>query len=336
MSHKVLITGCGGYIGSVSADLFLKNGWEVVGLDNFSTGFRAPLEFLQQKYGQKKFRYYEIDLKNGPGDLFEKEKGIAAIVHYAAHCLVNESMENPVKYFRNNVFGSLNLFEAALEAGVAKIVFSSTCAVYGQAQKIPIREDHPRAPSNPYGESKKMTEDTLRWLAERRGLNYVILRYFNVCGASADGKVGDSKHPSVLLVQNAVRGALKIEPFYLTCPKVDTPDGTPIRDYIDVVDLNTAHLKALEYLFSGGQSDVFNLGTGKGSSVLEIVNAVQKITGVEFKPEPTTPRQGEDPRLVADNTKAKKILDWEPKRALEDSVNSLVKWYRAHPKGWEK
>ena len=186
-------------------------------------------------------------------------------------------MENPQKYFTNNVCGSQNLLSAMLDSGVNKIVFSSTCAVYGETTYVPVDEKHPTRPANPYGSSKLMIEMFLDWYSKLKDLNYIILRYFNVCGASDDGVIGDSKKPSSLLMQNAVRGALGIEPFYLTCPEVDTPDGTPIRDYINVVDLNEAHILALNYLQKGGKSEIVNLGTGNGNSVLEIVKEVQTL-----------------------------------------------------------
>lgn len=222
-----------------------------------------------------------------------------------------------------------------LDFEVKKLVFSSTCAVYGDAKYVPIDEKHPTEPENPYGESKLIIEKTLKWYDRQCGLKYVVLRYFNVCGASDDGVIGDSKKPSVLLIQNAVRGALGIEPFKLTCPKVGTKDGTPIRDYINVVDLSLAHLKALDYI-NNNQSDVFNLGTGKGNSVLEIVNAVQAKTKVKFDIGKAVPRQGESKELRADITKAKKYLKWEPIRTIADSIDSLVKWYKIHPKGWDR
>lgn len=339
MSHKILVTGAGGYIGSVATYLFLTKGYEVIALDNFTTGYRKPLEFLKDKFGDK-FRFYEADLNSadpekGPAGVFAKEPGIEAVVHYAASCLVDESMKHPEKYFRNNVGGTNNLLDAMANAGVKRIVFSSTCAVYGEAKYMPIDEKHPLAPSQPYGVSKMMVEEIIRWYARLKGLQFMILRYFNVCGASDDGQVGDSKKPSSLLMQNAVRGALGIEPFALTCPRVDTPDQTPIRDYVNVVDLNEAHLSALEYLFNGGASDIINLGTGSGNSVLEIVNQVQKVTGVKFEVGKAAPREGDDAKKIADITKAKQVLKWSPKRTVEDSVKSLLAWYQAHPHGWE-
>lgn len=333
MMHKILVTGAGGYIGSVAAYLFLQNGYEVVALDNLCTGYRGPLDVLKEKFGEK-FRFYESDLLNS-SSVFQKEPGIEAVIHYAASCLVDESMKNPGKYFSNNVGGTNALLTAMTTAGIKNIVFSSTCAVYGEAQYMPIDEKHPLSPTTPYGASKKMVEEMIAWYGRLKGLKYMIFRYFNVCGASDDGLIGDSKKPSSLLMQNAVRGALGIEPFALTCPEVDTPDKTPIRDYVNVVDLNEAHLKGLEHLFSGGANDIINLGTGTGNSVLEIVNKVKEIIGVTFNIGKSAPREGDDAKKIANITKAKEVLGWEAKRSIEDSVKSLTTWYRAHPQGWE-
>ncbi len=332
---KILITGAGGYIGSVAADLFLSHGYEVVGLDNFQTGYKEPLELLKNKYPNK-FRFYEIDLKNDLSPIFKNEDNILAVVHYAASCVVDESMKNPFKYFNNNVSGTANLLSTMDKFGIKNIIFSSTCAVYGEAEYYPIDEKHPLNPTTPYGVSKKMAEEVIQWFGKIKRMKYCILRYFNVCGATEDGSIGDSKKPSTLLVQNAVRAALDIEKFYLTCPEVDTPDKTPIRDYIDVIDLNEAHLKALEHLLLNKKSETINLGTGTGSSVLEVVNKVKKLTGVEIPIEKANIRQGDDAKKIADIKLAKEILGWEPKRTIGDSVKSLLIWYKSHPNGWEK
>lgn len=333
---KILVTGAGGYIGSVMTYMLLKAGYEVVGLDNFATGFKGPLVFLQQMFTEGKLRYYQTDLKGNLQELFDKEKNIDAVIQYAAALSVNESMKDPAKYFNNNVCGTQNLLDTMLKNDVKTIIFSSTCAVYGDAKYSPIDEDHPTEPKNPYGESKRMVERMLHWYSEVKNLKYVALRYFNVCGATDDGLIGDAKKPSVHLMQNAVRGALNIEPFYLTCPTVDTPDKTPIRDYVNVVDLNDAHLKALDYLMNGGSSQIMNLGTGNGNSVLEIVNAVQAITGKKFELQSGEARRGEYARAVAKIDKAQKLLGWEPTHSLEDSVKSLVTWYNGKPNGWEE
>jgi UDP-glucose 4-epimerase len=334
--NKILVTGAAGYIGSVAAYLFLQKGYTVVAMDNYLTGFRKPLEFLQQKFGKDKLRVYELDLQQDISSVFNTEKDIDAVIHYAASCLVDESMKKPEKYFKNNLIGTLNLLEQVTANNIKYFVFSSTAATYGEAQEIPIKETHPNQPVNPYGESKLAAEKIIKWFGQLRNLHYVILRYFNVCGASDDGLIGDSKKPSMLLVQNAVRGALGIEPFYLTCPIVDTPDKTPIRDYVNVVDLNLAHLAALEYLFSGKENNIFNIGTETGSSVLEVVHKVEEATGRKIEFEKTTVREGDPAKLVASIEKAKKVLGWEPKRTMEDSVKSLVLWYKNHPHGWER
>ncbi|MEI6296578.1 MAG: UDP-glucose 4-epimerase GalE [bacterium] len=335
-NKKVLITGAGGYIGSITTYTFLKKGYEVVAVDNFSRGYREPVSFLQKKFGENKLRFYEADLNNNIDSVFEKEKDISVVVHFAAFCLVNESMEDPFRYFNNNFFGSVRLLEAIQKNGVKNIVFSSTCATYGNAEYLPINEKHPQNPSNPYGESKLLVEKAIKWLGKLQGLNYFIFRYFNVCGASDDGLIGDSKKPSALLVQNAVKGALNISEFSLTCPHVDTKDSTPIRDYVNVVDLAEAHLLAVEYLLKNEGQEIVNLGTGKGNSVLEIIKKVEKVTGHKFDIKRSEARKGEDKELVADIRKAKKILNWKPKRTIEDSILSLVKWYKKHPNGWSK
>ncbi len=332
---KILITGAGGYIGSVTTYLFLEKGYEVVAVDNFSTGFKSPLNFLQEKFGEEKLRFYDQDISSDLSNLLSKESGIQAVVHFAAFSIVNESMKNPEKYFKNNVAGSVNLLSDILKAGIKNIVFSSTAAVYGEAQYIPINEDHPTEPTSVYGQTKLMMEQVIRKYGELRDLNYVIFRYFNVCGASNDGIVGYSITPPSHLTQNAVRGALGIAPFNLTCPKVDTKDGTPIRDYINVVDLAEAHLKAVEYLLGGGRSEVINLGTGTGNSVMEIIDAVQRVTGVKFDLNSADKRDGETAVLVASNQKAKEVLEWEPKRDLDESIKTLAEWYKKHPNGWE-
>lgn len=333
MSNKILITGAGGYIGSVASYTLLQKGYEVIGFDNFSTGYKGPLKLLTEKFPQT-FRYFEGDLRTNVRQVFEKEKNIQAVLHYAASCLVDESMKNPFKYFDNNIGGTNSLLQAMTDAKVENIIFSSTCAVYGEAQYMPLDEKHPLNPSQPYGVSKMMVEEIIKWYGKLKGLRYMILRYFNVCGASDDGVIGDSKKPSSLLVQNAVRGALGIEPFKLTCPQVDTPDKTPIRDYVNVVDLNEAHIKALEYLLENGRSDIVNLGTGTGNSVLEIVNMVQKVTGIQFEIGKSAPREGDDAKKIANIDKAKSVLGWVPERTMQDSVLSLVRWYKTHPNGW--
>ncbi len=331
---KILVTGAGGYIGSVAVSEFVKKGHEIVVIDNFSTGFKQPLELIQGEVGQDRVRMYDTDIMSGIDEVLSKEHGIEAIVHYAANCSVDESMKDPAKYFTNNTLTSNKLFTSALSHGITKVVFSSTCAVFGEAEYVPLDEEHPTNPANPYGASKRMTEQMLFWY-RNVGLKSVILRYFNVCGATDDGKIGDSKKPSVHLVQNAVRGALGIEPFRLTCGTFDTPDGSPIRDYVNVIDLNRAHNLALDYLLNNGESEIFNLGTGTGNSVLEIVKKVEELTGGTLPLDRGEARKGEYATMIASIEKAGKVLGWKPEHTLEDSIKSSITWYKAHPNGWD-
>ncbi|MFA5961765.1 MAG: UDP-glucose 4-epimerase GalE [Parcubacteria group bacterium] len=331
---KILITGGAGYIGSHAVKFFLEQGYEVVVFDSLGRGFREPLEILK-KIG--KLDFVRGDLRQ-PADIEKvfKQHKLDAVIHFAALCLVNESMEQPELYFENNVLGSFNLFEAMRKAKVKKLIFSSTCATYGETNYLPVDEKHPQNPTNPYGESKLMTEKMLAWYSKVHAFRFVILRYFNVCGASSDGVIGDSKKPSQLLMQNAVRGALGIEPFAFTCAKVKTPDGTPIRDYIDVEDLAQAHFSAWKYLEKGGKSDVFNLGNGKGYSVKEIVSEVEKIFGLKLERKKAAARKGEYAKIYANPKKAMRVLKWKPKKSLVASVESLRKWYAGYPEGYRR
>lgn len=337
--QKILITGGAGYIGSHAVKLFLEKGYDVSVLDNFFTSNKDALTALQDLGS---LQVFEADLRDSEATnkVFSENK-FDAVLHFGALCSVGDSMKTPELYFENNVCGSLNLLKAMHTGGgnsqnkVEKLIFSSTCATYGESQYLPIDENHPQNPTNPYGESKLLVEKMVKWFAKIYDLKFVIFRYFNVCGASTDGLVGDAKNPSPHLVQNVVRGALNIEPFNLTCStEFDTPDGSPIRDYVDVRDLVDAHFKAYEYLANGGQSDYINLGTGKGFSVLEIVKQVEDILGVEMPRNSAEIRPGEYAAVYADYTKAKQKLNWEPTKTLKDSVESLVKWYKSHPKGY--
>ncbi len=329
---KILITGGAGYIGSHAVKLFLEKGYEVVVFDNLSRGYCEPLEILKP-LGKLTFVKGDLRKKKDLEKLFQNNK-FETVIHFAALCLVNESMEKPELYFENNVLGTLNLLEAMNKAGVKKIIFSSTCAVYDETNGKAVSENHPTNPANPYGESKLMAEEIIRWFGEIYGIGYVILRYFNVCGADKNGIIGDSKKPSQLLMQNAVRGAMGIEEFAYTCSKVDTSDGTSIRDYIDVEDLVNAHFAAFQYLKRGGKSEVFNLGNGKGYSVKEIVREVEKVFGLKLKPKKGKIRKGEQSKIFSNPQKAFKILNWQPQKNLKDSIESLRKWYSFFPYGY--
>lgn len=333
---KILVTGAGGYIGSVASKLLLENDFEITAVDNFSRGYKKPLELLQVEFGKDKITWLKKDLvSDNLDELFESK--IDVILHFASLCNVGESWEKPELYFSNNVIGTQRLLEAAIKAKSNKIIFSSTCAVYGDAKYIPIDEKHPLVnPSSPYGQSKKMCEEIMEWYSKIGLIKYVFLRYFNVTGASDDEEFGDSKNPSFHLVQNAVRGALGLAKFELNYAPVKTPDGSPIRDYLNIEDLVQAHILAVKYLIEEkNKSNIFNLGTGKGNSVLEIVKLIKEKTGVDFEVDMAKNRRvGEADKMIADYSKAEEVLSWKPIHSLEQSIDTLIAWYKTHPKGW--
>lgn len=329
----ILITGGAGYIGSHAVKLFLGRGYRVVVFDNLSRGWRQPLDILAP-LGDLVFVNGDLT-KTADLDQLFTDYNFAGVLHFAALCLVDESMSQPERYFHNNVIGSFNLLEQLRQHGCPPLIFSSTCAVYGESQYLPIDEQHPTNPANPYGESKLMVEKMIQWYGSQHQLPYTILRYFNVCGADSQGLIGDSKKPSQLLMQNAVRGALNIEPFAYTCGQVDTQDGTPIRDYIDVEDLVAAHAAAYDYLAAAGSSQIINLGNGQGYSVTEIVSAVENNLHCQLVKAQAPARLGEYAQVYADNSKAKQLLAWQPRKSLDDSIVSLVKWYHNFPSGYQ-
>ncbi len=334
---KLLITGTGGYIGSIASRAFLKAGHEVVGIDACYRGYIQPQELLQEEFGEDRFRFYKADIKESAAEIIENEANIDAVVHFAAYCNVGESEANPGLYFENNVGAVTALMEAMHRAEIKKLVFSSTCATYGDPEYIPIDEKHPLGEcASPYGESKLLAERVIKWYSKLFDLNCVTLRYFNICGASDDSKFGDSKKPSFHLMQNAVRASLGLGEFKLNFTEVDTPDKSPIRDYINVEDLADAHVAAIDYLAKGGASELFNLGTGLGNSVFEIIGKVEELTGVTFEKNVGERRKGDAVAAVADNRKAKEILGWTPQRSLEQSVSSLYEWYKQRPEGWTR
>ncbi len=335
---KILVTGAGGYIGSVASGLLLEAGFDLVCLENFVRGYKQPLELLQAQFGAERLLLEQADLSTSDLSQIFTRHQISAVMHFAALLNVGESMHQPVEYFSNNVVGTQRLIEAMHQAKVRQLVFSSSCTVYGNAQYLPIDEAHPVVqPESVYGASKKICEDMLSWYGKLGILEYVALRYFNVCGATDDGAIGDSKRPSFHLMQNAVLGAMGLRDFTFNYATVDTPDGSPIRDYVNVVDLGQAHVAALQFLQREKRTEIFNLGTGSGNSVLEIVNMVKQVTGKDFAvaADPNR-RTGEANSMVADYQKAKKLLGWTPQRSLEQSVQSLITWYSSHPKGWER
>ncbi len=334
---KLLITGTGGYIGSIASRAFLRSGHEVIGVDACYRGYEEPQELLQEEFGRERFRFHKADIKDCAADIMRDDPGIDAVVHFAAYCNVGESEKDPALYFNNNVGAVTALMDAMKNAGIGKLVFSSTCATYGDPQYVPIDEKHPLGEcASPYGESKLLAERVIKWYSRLFELKCVTLRYFNICGASDDARFGDSKKPSFHLMQNAVRASLGLGKFKLNFTEVDTPDKSPIRDYINVEDLADAHVAALRFLEKGGSSEIFNLGTGLGNSVFEIIEKVEQITGANFEKSVGERRQGDARAAVADNRKAKEMLGWEPRRDLEQSVKTLYQWYQNRPQGWSR
>jgi UDP-glucose 4-epimerase len=325
---RILVTGGAGYIGSVAVELLLNEGHEVVVLDNLIKGHKGAVD--------PRARFVQGDIANLP--LVEKtlrDNRIDAVMHFAAHSLVGESMQEPLKYFDNNVSASLGLVEGMLRAGVRMLVFSSTAATYGMPRNIPIRETDPTDPINPYGESKLAFERMLRWFDEIHGLKYISLRYFNAAGAS--DKFGEVHDPETHLIPLVLQVALGQRPFVqIYGDDYPTPDGTAIRDYIHVIDLAQAHILALNWMAQGGESRIFNLGNGEGFSVRQVIDVARQVTGHPIPAQVGPRRQGDPPVLVASSEEIIRQLGWKPRYpALADIIRSAWQWHQRHPMGYE-
>ena len=316
---KALLTGGAGYIGSHVAKLLTKYDYEVIVIDNLFSS--QP----QKIYG----KFYKLDLREEEKllEIIKKEKP-DIVLHFASFISVPESIEKPFLYYENNVGNTIKLLSAMKKAGVKNFLFSSSAAVYGIPEIIPVPETAELKPINPYGETKAMIEKILRDMASAGEINYISLRYFNVAGADPEGEIGPNyKQPTHLIIRalKVARGEIPYLEIYGT--DYPTPDGTCIRDYIHVMDLATAHLLALDYLLSKGESIVLNCGYGRGFSVREVISVVKKVTGIDFKVIETKRRAGDPPILIADNTKIKEILKWEPKyNSLEIIIKDSWKW----------
>jgi len=322
---KILVTGGAGYIGSVTTEWLLDAGHEALVFDNLSRGHRAALD--------PRARFV-------PGDLTRAAEIAAAAadfrpdaaMHFAAFALVGESMTQPELYFGNNVIGAFHLAEALRQSGCRRLIFSSTCATYGQPEQVPILETTPQCPANPYGESKLIGEKMFRWYQERYGLECVFLRYFNACGATA--KYGEDHTPETHLIPNILRVALgQAAAVEVYGDDYETPDGTCIRDYIHVSDLAQAHARALTAPHTGA----FNLGNGGGYSVLEVIAAARAVTGHPLPVVRRPRRPGDPPRLVASAARAADLLGWRPQYPdIETIIRHAWAWHRAHPHGYPK
>jgi UDP-glucose 4-epimerase len=320
---KILVVGGAGYIGSICTELLLDEGHEAVVFDNLGEGHRRAVDsratFVR-------------------GDLADREKIQAtlssarpdAVMHFAANALVGESMRDPSKYFRNNICNGLNLLDAMVAVHARQIVFSSTCAIFGLPERLPIDETAPARPINPYGESKLAFEKILRWYNQIHGLKFVSLRYFNAAGAT--GKFGEDHRLETHLIPNVLKVALGQKPHVeVFGTDYETPDGTCIRDYIHIVDLARAHILAL----GAAKSEFYNLGTGGGSSVREVIAACRKITGRKINTVEQPPRPGDPPRLIASSAKVKSELGWQPQfQSLDVIIESAWKWHQTFPNGY--
>lgn len=328
---SILVLGGAGYIGSHTALELIRSGEDVVIADNLITGYRSAVP--------EKARFYRGDIRdfNFLNDLFQKEK-IDAVIHFAAFSLVGESVEKPLKYYDNNLYGTKVLLDAMVANSVNKIVFSSTAAVYGEPENIPILENDKTFPTNPYGETKRAMERMFHWTGMAHGISYVSLRYFNACGADASGRIGEAHDPESHLIPLILQvPSGKRESIYIFGTDYDTPDGTCIRDYIHVTDLAQAHILAVKYLQRGGKSDIFNLGNGVGYSVREVIEAARQVTGHAIPAIEAERRAGDPARLVASSEKAKKILGWSPSHdSLEEIIDSAWNWHKNNPNGYDE
>jgi UDP-arabinose 4-epimerase len=314
---RVLVTGGAGYVGSHVTRALARRGHEVVVYDNLSTGHRFLADGFDLIVG---------DVRDSQA-VAAALQGVEAVLHFAAHAYVGESVQNPRKYFENNVRAGLAFLNAVLESNVRQFVFSSTCAVYGAPARIPISEDALRQPTNPYGASKCFFENALEAYDEAYGLRYVSLRYFNAAGADEQGEIGELHDPETHLIPCILEAAAGLRPiFEVYGQDYPTPDGTCVRDYIHVNDLAEAHVLALEYLAMGRGSVALNLGTGRGRSVKEVVAMVEEITGRAVTRRMCPRRPGDPPILVADASRSMQILQWKPARSLPAIVSSAWKW----------
>ncbi|GEP66318.1 UDP-glucose 4-epimerase GalE [Clostridium beijerinckii] len=327
---SILVCGGAGYIGSHTVHELVKQNKDVIIVDNLQSG--------HMKAVNPKAKFYKGDIRDSEFlDKVFSENKIDAIIHFAANSLVGESMVKPLLYFNNNVYGMQILLESMVKHDIKNIVFSSTAAVYGEPKKIPISEDDETNPTNTYGETKLTMEKMMKWVSKANGINYVSLRYFNAAGALEDGSIGEDHSPESHLIPLILQVPLgKREAITVFGEDYDTPDGTCIRDYIHVLDLADAHIKAVEYLQSGNKSNIFNLGNGIGFSVKEMIDSAKEATSEEIEVVVGERRAGDPARLIASNEKAQKILGWTPKYT---DVKAIIKtawtWHKNNPNGYD-
>jgi len=324
---KILITGGAGYIGSITNWLVKSRGHETVVFDNLEQGHKEAVGDTRLIVGD--LRDSETIKK-----VFKEEK-FDAVIHFAALALAGESMQKPFAYFHNNIDGGLNLLEAMREGECSTIIFSSTCAVYGFPKKLPVTEESPIGPLSVYGASKRNFEEILLWYEKVYGIRHAALRYFNACGALPDGTLGEAHLPETHIIPVALSAIQKGEPFTIFGDDYNTPDGTCIRDYIHVLDLADAHIRACDYIKNNKQSVYVNLGVGKGYSNKDIIKAIEEVTEKKMKVVVGKRRWGDPDAIWADNTKAKNMLSWEPKyTSITDIIATAWEWHKSHPEGF--
>ena len=323
MSANVLVTGGAGYIGSHACKALARAGLNPVVFDNRSTGHRWAVRWGPFVHGD----LADFDLLVS----VLRKHGIRKVIHFAAHAYVGESMRAPGKYFQNNSSNSINLLNAMVTAGASEIIFSSTCATYGLPRQTPIDENHPQVPVNPYGESKLFVERVLKWYESAHGIRFTALRYFNAAGADPDLETGEDHDPETHLIPLTIAAATGGAGLEIFGDDYPTKDGTAVRDYVHVADLADAHVRALVRLDGGEPSDAFNLGTGQGHTVKQVIEAVERETGAAVKHKVAARRAGDPAVLVADASKAHTALDWRPDMSrIETIVATAYKWHLAN------
>jgi UDP-glucose 4-epimerase len=324
---SVLVTGGAGYIGSATVEMLLAKGEQVVVLDNLSRGHREAVG--------AGVPFYRGDLRDQAlVAKIAREHAVESCVHFAAFAYVGESVTEPLKYFENNSAEGVAFLDALVRSGVKRIVFSSTCATYGEPRAIPMTEDHPQHPANPYGWTKFFMERILESCDRAYGLKFAALRYFNAAGATE--RCGEDHEPETHLIPNVLGAASgRLPHVEVYGNDYATPDGTAVRDYIHIADLGSAHILALDYLAAGNPSDFFNLGTGSGNSVLEVIEAARRVTGKPVRVEYRPRRAGDPSHLVAGAGKARDVLGWRPAyRSIDEIIRTAWQWQSSHPKGY--
>ena len=326
----ILVLGGAGYIGSHAVRQLIQAGESVIVVDNLETGHKEAIH--------DKAKFYLVDIRDEAAlrEVFIQNK-IEAVMHFCANSLVGESVYKPIKYFDNNVGGAINVLKVMKEFNVDKIVFSSTAAVYGEPDQVPILEASKTDPTNPYGASKLMMENMFKWADQAHGIRYVSLRYFNVAGADETGEIGEAHGVETHLIPLVLQVPLGQREFITVFgDDYPTKDGTCIRDYIHVIDLIDAHIKALNYLRNNGKSDVFNLGSGEGFSVKEIIEVARKVTGHPIPEKIDVRRAGDPSTLIASSEKAKAVLNWNPKYTkVETIISDAWRFHLSHPNGYK-